>query len=235
MTIRSQQWLEIWQRKATQRTRSLHEINGYEVLDTLAWDQMITELSPLLGLSERARVVEFGCGAGAFLASLHSFIPTLDITGIDYAQPLIKIAEERVAGKYFVCDARNCPELASKHFDVACSFGITMYLDTLADVGMLLDEMRRTIHPAGRIFVGEVSNEALRGQAMALREVTHGHQEHVVITTPDHLYIDKAFFQDYAERHEMHARIYDHSSFAFAQTNPMATYRFSLTLEFKQR
>ncbi len=227
---RSEVWKEIWERKAAHASSALHYINGYDLLDETAWHAMIGELSGLFDLHPHTRLAELGCGAGAFLASIKRLAPTANVAGIDYAPALVDLARQRVEGTFWVADVRHCPPLASAHYDVACSFGTTMYLDSETDVAAMLDEMRRITRPGGQLYVGEISDAAQRDLALRLRASTHAANQRVSAHNPDHLYLPKSFFTAYALRHGLALRICDHLSFAFGRTNPLAAYRYSVCM-----
>lgn len=227
---RGEIWQDIWERKATQAASALHHINGYDLLDDEAWHAMITEVCGPLKLPPHATLAELGCGAGAFLASVKRLAPTVSVAGIDYAAGLVDLARQRVPGDFWVADVRRCPQLASAGYDVACSFGTTMYLDSEADVSAMLDEMRRITRPGGQLYVGEISDSAKRDLALRLRATTHAANQRVSASSPDHLYLPKSFFTTYAEHHGLEIELRDHLSFAFGQTNPLAAYRYSVYL-----
>ncbi len=228
---RSVIWQDIWQRKASQSTAALHHVNGYDLLDDQAWHGMIEELSTMFPLRPHAAVAELGCGAGAFLATLRHLAPTIKIAGIDYAAGLVELARQRLEGQFWVADVRACPQLATASFDVACSFGTTMYLDAEADVTAMLGEMRRITRPGGRIYVGEISDLARRELALSLRPTTHAANQRVSNASPDHLYLPKEFFLAYAAQHRLTAEIRDHLTFNFGRSNPLAVYRYSVCLQ----
>lgn len=227
---RSRQWLLIWEKKAVAAETPLHHIDGYDLLSPSQWQSMVSELASMLPLEAGAKLVELGCGCGAFIDTLRRMHPTLETTGVDYSASLIDVAKGRVGGAFYVGDARSCPALPSNHFDIACSFGTTMYLNSEQEVIMMLDEMRRITAPGGTLFVGEVSSAELREKALSLRALTHAKRRLVSDLSPDHLYVRKSLFTDYAARYGMKARIYDHHLAGFASANPLASYRFSVIM-----
>ena len=230
-SARSQQWLTIWERKASRTEKPLHHINGYDLLSESEWRHMIRDLAPMLALKGIPNIAELGCGAGAFIDALQQVHPSLQATGIDYSPALIDVARRRVPGTFSVGDARFCSSLPSNHFDAACSFSTTMYFDSVQDVLMMVDEMRRITRPGGTIFIGDISNAELRDHALRSRRTTHRGRDLISDLDPDHLYLHKSIFVHYATKHGMEGRIYDHNLFGFARTNPLAGYRFSVALK----
>lgn len=227
---RSDVWQSIWRRKAATQDVPLHHVNGYDLLDQRGWDSMIADLASKLRLRPGMEVIEFGCGAGAFLLSLTRCCTGLRINGIDYAPELVERARKALAGGFSVGDMRASPHLPSAGFDLVCSFGTMMYLNSPAEAEKALDEMRRVLRPGGEIFLGEISDADRKEEAERLRRVTHADHRRVSAERPDHLYLSRGFFADYAGRNGLKAEVHDHRDLPFGASNPLASYRFSVIL-----
>jgi ubiquinone/menaquinone biosynthesis C-methylase UbiE/phosphatidylglycerophosphate synthase len=227
---RSDVWQSIWRRKAATDDVPLHHVNGYDLLDQRGWDGMIADLAAKLRLRPGLEVIEFGCGAGAFLLSLARCCTGLRLNGIDYAPELVERARKSLPGGFSVGDMRASPHLPTAGFDLVCSFGTMMYLNSPAEAEKALDEMQRVLRPGGEIFLGEISDADRQEEAERLRRVTHADHRRVSADRPDHLYLSRRFFQDYAARHRLKAEVHDHRDLPFGASNPLASYRFSVIL-----
>ena len=227
---RSDVWLNIWRRKAASTDVPLHHVNGYDLLDQAGWDGMIAELVAKLRLRPGLEVIEFGCGAGAFLASMAKVCPGLKLHGIDYAPELVERVKRVLDGDFQVGDIRHCPQVPGGSYDLVCSFGTLMYLNSAADATLALDEMRRALRSEGEIFLGEISDAERRGEAERLRAVTHADHRRVSADRPDHLYLPRDFFTDYAARHGFAISVHDHRDLGFGVGNPLASYRYSIIM-----
>lgn len=229
-TGRSEVWLNIWRRKAASTDVPLHHVNGYDLLDQAGWDGMIGELVAKLRLRPGMEVIEFGCGAGAFPASMAKVCPGLKLHGIDYAPELVERVRRVLDGGFQVGDIRDCPQVPSGSYDLVCSFGTLMYLNSAADATLALDEMRRALRPEGEIYLGEISDAERRAEAERLRSVTHADHRRVSADRPDHLYLPRDFFTDYAARHGFAISVHDHRDLGFGAGNPLASYRYSIIM-----
>lgn len=70
-----------------------------------------------------ARVLDIGCGPGNISRYLLNRIPELNITGIDYAEEMIRLAEINVPeGQFRVMDCRDLSGFTQKFDGIVCGF-----------------------------------------------------------------------------------------------------------------
>jgi ubiquinone/menaquinone biosynthesis C-methylase UbiE len=131
------------------------------------------------------QVIEIGSGAGAFIDILKKNHPHIKISGVDYCENLISIANNRLDGDFIVGNACNLYSLKNQMYDVVLSFGMTAYLDSIDDCRKFINEAFRIAKPNGTIYIGEVSDLAKKDFALNLRKKTHTKND------LDHLYIKK--------------------------------------------
>ena len=128
MNRRSADWLRIWERKyAGTRENALHVADGYDELTPRYFQEMAKLFLDLAGIPEKARVLDVGCGAGAFLQHLHGY---RHLAGVDYAREAIQAIRKRLPGDFRVADAAALPFEAAA-FDAVLSFGVFIYFDSL--------------------------------------------------------------------------------------------------------
>lgn len=96
-----------------------------------------------LGLSKNARILDFGCGAGAFLMDLHE-AGFVDLAGCDFDPNVASIALPRLT--FF----SGIDDLQRETFDV-----ITMnhVLEHVEDVSKTLSQLRMHLRPGGMIYI----------------------------------------------------------------------------------
>ena len=91
------------------------------------------------------RILEIGCGPGAFAESLHRWYPNAEITGIDRDKNFIAFAKAHVPGVAFLeGDAARLPFLDDT-FDVTVSYTVSEHVEPNAFFG----EQRRVLKPGG--------------------------------------------------------------------------------------
>lgn len=96
------------------------------------------ELQHMLFAGSPGRILEVGCGTGAFIRSLHSISPDSEITGIDIDFERIRFAERN--GLTVGCADGAALPFSSGSFDLVCCHYLLLWV---GDPVMILREMRR--------------------------------------------------------------------------------------------
>ena len=100
-TSTNTEWLAIWESKGVSigEDEPLHHANGFNGINLDQWNTLISTIIKSEG-RERFKpnnsVIDFGCGAGAFLQTLKLLQGSLRLYGIDYSGPLVDVARHRV-------------------------------------------------------------------------------------------------------------------------------------------
>ena len=208
-------WLAIWETKGVSigHDEPLHHANGFNGIDLKQWNTLISTIIKSEG-RERFKpnnsVIDFGCGAGAFLQTLRLLQGSLRLYGVDYSGPLLDVARHRVGndepGHFWRGDVRNIGFLPNEEFDHAVSFSVFFYLDSLADVLGAWAEMARVTKVNGSVIVAEVSDKDREKEAKEMRNSNNDYEKKKKESqkssgsTPDHLYIPRSFFLNNAEK-----------------------------------
>jgi len=220
-------WKDIWIKKGLDKNASLLLADGYDLLSADEYDRMISQVTRPIGLSGNENILECGCGAGAFLASLLKVYPALKISGVDYSPTLLERARECLKGEFFVADMTDLGFLAPDAFDHTISFGTVLYLSSEEAVRRAIGEMLRITKPGGTVYIGEVPDAAKRDEAESIRLVSHQSVKKLSVANPDHLYLSKDFFQDFARTNALDLKIIDHTEFDLGNYQA-ARYRFNV-------
>jgi SAM-dependent methyltransferase len=116
-----------------------------------AIDLFVTQfVRPSAGL----RVLDVGCGPGAFVTEL----PGVDYTGIDLSADYIEAARNDFGhlGRYLVGTAESIPADDLGTFDVVIAKALLHHLDE-HEIRGLLDTTRRLLNPGGRFVCFEAT------------------------------------------------------------------------------
>ena len=109
-------WQEVWQRKgnttippAEITLGDLLKISGFDVgageMNTTVWREYVGLIQTQLDISADSRLLEVGCGGGAFLYPLAE--QGIAVSGIDYADTSIAVARQMMPqGDFRVGEAR---------------------------------------------------------------------------------------------------------------------------------
>jgi malonyl-CoA O-methyltransferase len=104
-------------------------------------------------------VLDLGCGTGHFSGALQSAFPGASIVGIDLAEGMLKVAQERNVGAcHWVCgDAESLP-VASASVDIIFS---SLALQWCQDLPELFSELNRVLKPGGALFFSTLGPNTL--------------------------------------------------------------------------
>jgi 2-polyprenyl-3-methyl-5-hydroxy-6-metoxy-1,4-benzoquinol methylase len=129
-----------------------------QVMATVPYDASRWEFGQVAReLRAMDRVVDFGCGEGAFLQMAKPLVR--QAVGVDHNPDAINRLQ--LAG--LTGEATSCSEFARRHpegFDVACAF---QTLEHVADIAGFMDAVIGCVRPGGRIFLS-VPNRRRFGQ-----------------------------------------------------------------------
>ena len=132
-----------------------HEVSGWSAEGLARRFALFQRLLGQLPLPGRARILEFGCGAGTYvryLAGLGHWV-----VGVDYSMPTLEralAADPGRKGHYVAGDGYGLP-FAAGRFDLVTCIGV---LQAVSQPERLLDEVARVLPPGGIVVV-----EALNG------------------------------------------------------------------------
>ncbi len=99
------------------------------------------------------RVVDVATGTGDVLAALRSAAPEIELLGLDFCWPMIRLAADRQDGWLVVGDASHLPLQKSVADAVTVAFGLRNFPDRRR----FLREAARVLRPQGRLWILEFS------------------------------------------------------------------------------
>lgn len=97
-----------------------------------------------------ARVLDLGCGTGAFLDALRVHHPRLSCVGVDITPALLARAREIVPAATLIQGDAEDPPLSADSFDVVCSLNVLHHLN---DPAAHIAALARLCRPGGTVFV----------------------------------------------------------------------------------
>ncbi|HEX6994540.1 MAG TPA: class I SAM-dependent methyltransferase [Gammaproteobacteria bacterium] len=116
------------------------------------------------GLTANARVLDLGCGTGAFLAAIAARDPELELVGLDLTPALLAEARRRVPSARLIEGDAEAPPFNDGTFDVVCSLNVLHHLhDRPGHVAVLA----RLCRPGGTMFLCTFAG----GRSLGMRAV----------------------------------------------------------------
>lgn len=232
---RNEQWQQVWERKgekAFNGNHSLHEADGYEVIDQKHWSDIIVALLLRAQVPNNSCVCDFGCGAGAFLKELQKLRTCSEVYGFDYSESLIHLAKTNHPAGHFW--AQNITEplpatIVSKSFDLTICHGVFMYINSPEDALEVLRNMLSVTKKGGKMLLGDISDESKKDLAIRLRQQTHQNSSFEKETL-DHLYVSRELFIDFAKENNLKLEFIEYSEIDPEGYYPNGAYRFCLVM-----
>jgi ubiquinone/menaquinone biosynthesis C-methylase UbiE len=119
-------------------------------------------LEPSFG--QNAKILDVGCGPGRDMAWFENH--NINVTGVDYTQPMLEIARTKVRGSLVQADMRKLPFEAKSVDGIWCNASLLHLPKTDSPTALL--EFKRVLKPAGILFlaVQEGSGEHLETRAV---------------------------------------------------------------------
>ena len=97
-------------------------------------------------LPENAKVLDAGCGAGIPISQMLS--ERFDVTGVDFSEAQIKLAEKNVPKAKFLCRDMTSLDFRENTFDGICSYYAIIHLPR-EEHQLLLTNFYRMLKPGG--------------------------------------------------------------------------------------
>ena len=178
-------WKEIWRRKASQPPKSptpddLMILDGYDTGAGRTDYQSMAAFSDRCGnrlkIGKEARLLEVGCGAGAWLLDFHH--KGVRVFGADYSIGHLGVANEVMpSGGFAAAEAIQLP-FQNHSFDAVCAGSCFGYFPDENDAEIALKELIRVLRPGGIGVVTDIPDLALREKHEGLRRNALGDAEY---------------------------------------------------------
>lgn len=189
-------WKSVWDARRLDPSRGtlLAQLMAADGLDTgfgdmteAPWREFVRGFANVFALKSGDRVLEVGCGAGAFLLDLHE--RGVAVAGVDQSATLVEFARSAMpAGRFTVAEATAFD--LTEPFDVVVSCGVFLYFESHDYARAVVQRMARTATRGVAIF--DVPDRAMEADALAYRRASFGPEEYAVrYAGLDHLYYDR--------------------------------------------
>lgn len=211
-------WKKIWSEKATdiKKEQSLSiecliAMDGFDVggseYGLKEWLGFVQLVSTLIKLKPQQKILEVGCGSGAFLKCLEQ--QKVEITGVDYSASLVRIAQENVVGKFVVAEANALP-IKEREYDAVLCHSVFQYFPSFKYAEQVLHDMKRVVSAHGRIAILDVNDKDKEQAYIEARKKEVGDAEYNRrYEGYEHLFYSKDWFYEIANSLAMNVCIVD--------------------------
>jgi SAM-dependent methyltransferase len=204
--------------------------NGYDTgfgdYDLADWERMIESIVAMTGVCASSRVLELGCGAGAFLYEL-SRQTQCQVNGVDYSASMIAAARRCLPfGRFEVAEAKDLSGIEGP-FDAIFSHGVFIYFPDQDYVRNVLAASVDKLAAGGALCIQDLNDID--------HKATYDERRRRSYRNPDaydrdyvglsHLFFDKAaILEDLKTAGLVEGRMFDHASRRYQN----AQYRFNV-------
>lgn len=155
-------WYEHWNSKPASLAdhdvlRQVGKTVGGQPISAAALDVIISDILAALRLDAHDSVLDLCCGNGVITARCALYC--LEVTGVDFSAPLIRIANDRCSGtnvNYVLADVRSLPSsLTDRRYSKILMYEAIQHLST-RDAEILLDNLRKSKAHAAPVLFGSI-------------------------------------------------------------------------------
>jgi len=228
-----EQWQIIWDKKYSKykNHKWLHVQDGFDDLDYSEWQRLTHFFLDKIAIDSTDKVLDVGCGAGAFSKQIKSF---KSISGVDYsADAIASIRKNIPTGEFYHSEANSLP-FKDIFFDKIISFGVFFYFPNYEYATDVLNEMLKVLKSDGEIFIGDINDASKKEVAMRLRgESGSGKARKSRVVDKSevaHLYYPVSFFEEFATNNNLSFELINESVPELSYYESSA-YRYSVLLK----
>ena len=225
---RVEKWREVWERKGRERERErenltlgdLIAMDGFDKgagkMTEETWMKAVEIVKRELEIKEGDFLLEVGCGAGAMLLPLSEI--GIKVAGVDFSSSLIEVAKRAIPDLItHVGEACKLP-FGSNEFDAVLAYSVFHYFPDYEYAERTLLEMLRVSKEDGKILIMDIPDFSKKGISEEHRRGALSEEEYTrLYSGHSHLYYDKNWFKDFAERKGLFVKIVDQNMEGYGQ------------------
>lgn len=168
--MKANKWKDVWDRRKIESINSsnnnileaLIKVDGFDTgmgdYSVNQWLELTKKQVERLNISKIDNVLEVGCGSGAFLYCINKYT-NCSITGIDYSEALIDIANKNISGNFSVSEANKIP-FSDCQFNIVLSHSVFQYFPSEEYAAQVLQEMYRVLRGSGKICIMDINDKS---------------------------------------------------------------------------
>ena len=233
---RSKIWLKIWKKKGIKLKDSTIDkviaANGFDhtfgSFNKKNWFVYIKNIFLKINIENNSKILEFGCGAGAFLNFFYN--KKYNLYGIDYSKELIKKGKKYFPRIEFKCGEISAINSFNKKFNLIISHSVFHYFDNYQYAKSLMKEMLLNLDSKGYICIFDVTDKdkEQKYKKTVIKQI--GNNEYKKkYGNNTHLFYTKKFFKNFGKQNNLKTYIYN-QNFEFYKN-----YKFRYNVFFQKK
>ena len=231
MTYKKNRWLEIWEQKGTNLKSSkidnIISANGFDSklsqYNKKNWFKYIKNLVKKIKVNKNSEILEYGCGAGAFLCYWYG--KNYHLNGIDYSKSLIRKGKKYFPKVNFIVGEISSIEKFKKKFDLIFSHSVFQYFENYKYAQNLISKMLTKIKTKGYICILDIPDKSKEKVFIRKLKKEVGIEEYKKKYEKNkHIFYQKSFFKNFAKKNKLKVEIFDH----YPISSENSKYRFNV-------
>lgn len=228
--MRSKRWLKIWQSKGDNlkdfnitNVISVHGFDSTVGFDKKTWFKYISDKIGYIKLNKNSNILEYGCGAGAFLSFFYK--KKYNLYGIDYSKNLIQKAKIIFPKITFKIGDFKKINLFKKKFDTIFSNSVFQYFNNIKYANLVLLKMLSMLKQKGQIMILDIPDKDKEKKNKKNLIKILGKKNYInKYKKTNHLFYKKSFFIKIAKKHNLKIKIFDQNMKSYINSK----YRFNV-------
>lgn len=213
---RKNEWLEIWKEKGQKlNSTDLNDIikaNGFDTtlgkFNSENWYVYIKKNLKGVRLKKNSTILEYGCGAGAFLSFWYE--EDYNLNGIDYSKSLINKGRKIFPKINFKVGEKSAINKFNLKFDIIFAHSVFHYFDNYKYAKNLIFNMILNLKDDGKILILDIPDRAKekfykRNVEKAMGKINYKKK----YSSHSHLFYEKNFFKKLAKEYKLKIKIYN--------------------------
>lgn len=236
--FRKSNWLKIWEKKGYNlksfKINNIIAADGFTsalgTFDKKNWYTYIKKNFRYIKLKNNSKILEYGCGAGAFLSFWYG--KKYDLNGIDYSKELIKKSKKYFPKINFQNGEISKVDSFNKKFDLIFSHSVFHYFNNFQYAKSLVKKMLSKLKDNGYIYILDVPDKDKEQiykkeliKKIGVREFRKKYG------SCSHLFYKKSFFKKVAKKNDLKIKIFN-QNFKYYENSK---YRYNVIFQKKTK
>ena len=233
---KNNKWLQIWEQKGRElkssKIENLINANGHNTkfgqFKKKNWNKYIKSIFKSIKIKKGSEILEYGCGAGAFLS--YWYEKKYHLNGIDYSKSLITKGKKYFPKINFKVGEISSLESFNQKFDLIFSHSVFQYFKDYKYAENLILKMLTKLKNKGCICILDIPDKEQENQYIKKLKKEMGKDEYKrKYGKNKHIFYKKTFFKTFANENNLEFKIFKHNS----EFNKNSKYRYNLILRIK--
>ena len=236
--MRSKNWLKIWEKKGhnlkNSKIEKIIDAAGFDsalgTFDKQNWFRYIKTIVSKIKLKKNSEILEYGCGAGAFLNFFYD--KKYNLNGIDYSRRLTKKGKKNFPKIKFKFGEISKIDAFGKKFDLIFSHSVFHYFNDYHYAKSLVKMMLSKLKDNGYIYILDVPDKdkekIFKKRLINKIGISEYKKKYGVHT---HLFYKKSFFKTLAKKNYLKIKIINQSFKCYENSK----YRYNVIFQKKYK